>query len=124
MEQKKVLVVEDEKPIQQLVTVLAENYNAAVTVIGSGQEAENILKNNVVRFDLVILDLILPEITGWDVLETIKASALNRDTPVVVFTGANLSEKEKSKMLQKADAIFEKNNFTLKNFNKVLEKWL
>ena len=124
MAQKKVLVVEDEKPIQQLVTVLAENYSAAVTVIGSGQEAENILKKNVVRFDLVILDLILPEITGWDVLETIKASALNRDTPVVVFTGANLSEKEKSKMLQKADAIFEKNNFTLKNFNKVLEKWL
>lgn len=124
MEQKKVLIVEDEKPVQQLFTLLAENYKASVTVIGSGREADNILKNNVVRYDLVILDLILPEVTGWDVLETIKASALNRDTPIVIFTGASLSDKEKQKMLTKASAVFEKNNFTVQTFNKVLEKWL
>lgn len=124
MEQKKVLIIEDEKPVQELISRLVENHNAAVTVAGSGQEADDILKNNKVRYDLVILDLILPEITGWDILETIKSSPLNKETPIIIFTGANLSEKEKEKMLLKANAIFEKNTFTYKNFNKILEQWL
>ncbi len=124
MEQKKVLIVEDEKPVQQLVRLLVENFKAAVTVVGSGADANNILKDKNVHFDLVILDLILPEITGWDILETLKSSPRTKDTPIIVFTGASLSEKEKEKMLQKTNAIFEKSKFSCAAFNTSLKQWL
>lgn len=124
MEQKKVLIVEDEKPVQQLVALLVESHKAAVTVVGSSLEANNILKDKNVRFDLVILDLILPGITGWDILDAMKSNPETKDTPIIIFTGASLSEKEKEKILQKADAVIEKNEFTLPFFKKNLDQWL
>lgn len=124
MEQKKVLIVEDEKPVQQLVALLVESHKAAVTVVGSSLEANNILKDKNVHFDLVILDLILPGITGWDILDAMKSNPETKDTPIIIFTGASLSEKEKEKILQKADAVIEKNEFTLPFFEKNLDQWL
>ena len=124
MEAKKVLIVEDDKSLQQLIKKLVEMRKASVTIVGSGEEANHILKKQKNRYDLVFLDLILPEVTGWDVLETLKSSPGTRDTPIIIFTGASLSEKEKAKMLQKASAIIEKSKFTLAGFEAMLDRWL
>lgn len=124
MEQKKVLVVEDEEPVRQLVKCLAEKQQAAVTVVSSGKEADVLLKDGKVVFDLVILDLILPGVTGWDVLEAMKSNPKTKDTPIIIFTGAVLSEKEKEKILKKADAIFEKSAFSFRTFEAILKRWL
>lgn len=124
MQQKKVLIVEDEKPVQQLITALVENYNAAVTAVNSGREARAVLADQSNHYDLAIIDLILPEITGWEVLEAIKSSPPNKDTPIIIFTAAELSEKELEKMLQKADAVVEKSRFNCADFNKIIERWL
>lgn len=123
MAAKEILVVEDDKVIRQLVKKLAEKRGASVTVVASGKEANQILKEKN-HYDLVFLDLILPEITGWDVLETLKANPGTKATPIVILTGAALSAKEKEKILQKADAVVEKLSFTLAGFDKILDQWL
>ncbi len=124
MESKKVLIVEDDTSLQQLIKKLVEMRNATATIVGSGKEANLLIKEPNNRYDLVFLDLILPEVTGWDVLETLKSNPGTRDTPIVIFTGIILSEKEHAKMLLKVSAIIIKNGFTLEAFNAVLDRWL
>lgn len=124
MEAKKVLIVEDDTSLQQLIKQLVEMRKASVTIIGSGKEANSILKDKKIHYDLVFLDLILPEVTGWDILETMKSRPETKNTPIIIFTGAILSEKEHARMLQKASAIIEKRKFTLEAFDALLDRWL
>ena len=121
--EKKVLVVDNNEVIQQLITKLAEKYGASVTAAASARDVTRILAEKACRFDLFILELILPEITGWEILGTLRARPETKDTPIVVLTGP-LSSQEKEKILQKANAVIEKNKFTLTDFNKVLNQWL
>ena len=124
MEAKKVLIVEDDEPLQQLIKLLVEKRKAVVTTVASGKEANRVLMEQNNRYDLVFLDLILPEVTGWDILEILKSNPETKDTPIIIFTGAILSEKEREKILQKASAIIEKGKFTLEAFYAVLDRWL
>lgn len=121
--ERNILVVDDSVVMQQLITKLAEKFGASVTAVASARDVREILAEKTCRFDLFILDLILPEITGWEILETLKARPQTKDTPIIVFTGP-LSAEEQEKILRKADAVIEKSKFTLADFNKVLNKWL
>lgn len=121
--EKKVLVVDDSEVIQQLITKLVEKHGASVTAVASARDVTGILAEKACRFDLFVLDLILPETTGWEILDTLRARPDTKDTPIVILTGP-LSPKEKENMLQKANAVIEKSKFTLTDFNKVLNQWL
>lgn len=120
---KRVLVVEDDKAVQQLFQKLLEKRKAAVTVVSSGREANRLLTEKH-HYNLVFLDLILPEVTGWEVLEKLRANPATSATPVVIFTGAALSNDEKEKMLKKVNMVVEKNQFSLEVFDRILDQWL
>ncbi|MBI2442209.1 MAG: response regulator [Lentisphaerae bacterium] len=120
---KSVLVVDDSEVIQRLIAKLAGEHGASVTAAASAKDVTGILAEKDCRFDLFVLDLMLPEITGWEILETLRAKPETKDTPIVIFTGA-LSSQEKEKILQKANAVIEKSKFTLREFDKILNQWL
>jgi CheY-like chemotaxis protein len=61
-------------------------------VSGTGSEALRILENEPV--DCVVLDLSLPDMSGFEVLEKISEDVRMTDVPVVVFTGRDLSPAE------------------------------
>lgn len=121
--EKKVLVVDDSEVIQQLITKLVEKYGASVTAVASARDVTRILAEKGCRFDLFVLELSLPEITGWEILEALRARPETKDTPIVILTGP-LSSNEKEKILRKANAVIEKSKFTITDFNKVLNQWL
>lgn len=75
-----VLIVEDEKAISNLIAMnlTAEGYSC--TAVYDGREAADILEERV--FDLVLLDIMLPQIDGYELLEYIKYG----DTPVIFIT--------------------------------------
>jgi CheY-like chemotaxis protein len=79
-----ILVVEDDpKDLEWIVEALArEKYDVAIAT--SGAEAIERLKERA--FDLVTLDLLLPDMNGSDVLREIRSGRLNRDVPVVIVT--------------------------------------
>ncbi len=120
---KNILVVDDSEVIQQLIIKLAEQYGASVTAVASARDVTRILAEKSCRFDLFIIDLILPEITGWEIIGTLRARPETKNTPIVILTGS-LLPNEKEKILQKANAVIEKSKFTITDFNQVLNQWL
>jgi DNA-binding response OmpR family regulator len=83
---KKILVVEDEADIVELVSYNLKNEGFDVTASFDGEDALRKLRNQREKFDLVILDLMLPGINGMDVCRAIKASPGTASLPVIILT--------------------------------------
>ncbi|HEY3707176.1 MAG TPA: response regulator transcription factor [Terracidiphilus sp.] len=82
----RVLVVDDEMRLaQNMAAALREGPNYAVDICHDGQEA--LLLCDVTTYDLVILDLMLPKLSGHEVLRRIRAS--NAEIPVLVLTAVS-----------------------------------
>ncbi|GBE17034.1 sporulation initiation phosphotransferase F [bacterium BMS3Abin15] len=85
--QKKILIIEDEGPIARMLNLKFHNIGFNAQMVHDGKEALDILKKN--HFDLILLDLLLPKVDGFEILKKLKKMKIN--TPVIV--SSNLSEK-------------------------------
>jgi len=95
--QKKVgrfLVIDDEAPIRDLLAELLVQQGHQVFTASSGKEGLEIFKDEIP--DLVITDLGMPEVSGWDVATTVKA--VNPATSVILMTGWGITlDKDKAR---------------------------
>lgn len=84
MSNKKVLIVDDEEHIRELIkfNLKKEGYDIEVAV--NGREAIEIIKK--IKFDLILLDLMLPEIDGLEVCKEIRKNENTSDIPVMMIT--------------------------------------
>lgn len=82
----KILIIEDEKKISDIVKSYLERDGHQVIVALTGQEGISALKN---RPDLVILDLMLPDISGEDICETVRRDS---DVPIIMLTAKSEEE--------------------------------
>jgi DNA-binding response OmpR family regulator len=81
---KKILVVEDEKDILQLVTLYLEKEGFRVLTAATGTEGLRSAKQD--KPDLVILDLMLPEIDGLDVCKRLRSTPDTAQLPIIMLT--------------------------------------
>ncbi len=81
---RSVLVIEDSEGDRQWLSAMLESSGYAVSSAGSGAEALRLLKQR--PFDVITLSLMLPDMSGWEVLRQVRADAANRRTPVLVVT--------------------------------------
>ena len=84
MAKKKVLVVEDDREISELITynLQRENYDISCLYDG-GHVIEYVRKRNP---DLIILDLMLPEIDGLEICRTLKNDPVTKRIPIIMLT--------------------------------------
>ena len=76
----RILIVEDEKPIAELIRLSLKKAGYACTCAGDGAEAADLLEVNA--YDLVLLDVMLPQIDGFELMEYIRPTG----TPVIFIT--------------------------------------
>src|SRR5262249_7402727 len=100
---RKLLVVEDDPAEQMSIAELLGHDDLEIVSSGTGRDALEKLRHD--RFDCVVLDLRLPDISGFDLLTEVQRDANLRDTPIVVFTGRELSESEETELRRKAKSI-------------------
>ncbi|HTP70064.1 MAG TPA: HAMP domain-containing protein [Dongiaceae bacterium] len=103
---KRLLVVEDNPAEQLSIRELLEHEDIDVTVVSTGSEALTIVKDS--QFDCLVLDLRLPDMTGFEVLENLRDSLDLGDLPVVVFTGKELSSEEDTQLHSLARSVVVK----------------
>jgi len=93
-DRKRLLLVEDNPAEQLSVRELLGYEDIDIEVASSGGEALKVMRES--SFDCTVLDLRLPDMTGFEVLEQMRDDEYLRDTPVVVFTGKELTAEEHS----------------------------
>jgi CheY-like chemotaxis protein len=104
---KRLLVVEDDEGERSaLVELIGGGDDVEVTAVGSGDEAFEALQ--LQRYDCMVLDLKLPERSGFDLLDQIKQDARFASTPVIVYTGKELTQRETTQLRKLADTIVVK----------------
>jgi HAMP domain-containing protein/CheY-like chemotaxis protein/signal transduction histidine kinase len=103
---KRLLVVEDNPAEQLSIKELLGYDDIDVTVVATGVEAIEAVNKHA--FDCVVLDLRLPDISGFDVLERFRDTPSLGDLPVVVFTGKELSPEEDARLHSLARSVVVK----------------
>ena len=85
---KKILVVDDEKEIRDLVKERLTQNNYEVLTAANGREALDICKTQIP--DLILLDIVMPEMDGYITCEKIRNDKSTKDIPVLFLTGKDL----------------------------------
>ena len=103
---KRLLVVEDNPAEQLSIKELLGYDDIDVKVVSTGREALDEMNNE--PCDCVVLDLRLPDMSGFDVLERLRETPSLSDLPVVVFTGKELSPEEDARLRTLARSVVVK----------------
>ena len=103
---KRLLVVEDDRAEQTSIAELLGHDDIEIVAAGTGSAALSTLRQE--PCDCVVLDLRLPDMSGFEVLEELRADATLSDVPVVVFTGRELSAEEDAQLHTMARSIVVK----------------
>jgi CheY-like chemotaxis protein/signal transduction histidine kinase/HAMP domain-containing protein len=103
---KRLLIVEDNPAEQTSIKALLGHEDIEVDVAGSGAEALRELETGI--YDCVVLDLRLPDMTGFDVLKELSMREALRDIPVIVFTGRDLTPEEDAQLHTLARSVVVK----------------
>jgi CheY-like chemotaxis protein len=93
---KRLLIIEDNPAEQLSIAALLEHSDIEIVSAGTGKAALKILRKNPV--DCMVLDLRLPDISGFELLDTLSADPALSDVPVIVFTGRELSAEEEARL--------------------------
>lgn len=81
---KRLLLIEDDKDLSRMYSLKFSNDGWDVYTCHDGADALQVAKAN--RFDIIVLDLMLPGISGVDVLEILRSDPKTVKTPVIVYT--------------------------------------
>lgn len=103
---KNLLVVEDDETMRKSIFELMGNGDIKITSASSGKEAYDLLKSS--RFDCMILDIGLPDMSGFDLLEMIKDDSSIYYIPIIIYTGRELSSQEEIRLKKYAETIIIK----------------
>ena len=81
---KKILCVEDEPEMIDLIRLILSRRGFETTGANGGKEGLEIIRRD--HPDLVLLDLMMPDIDGWEVYQQMKSDPATKDIPVIVVT--------------------------------------
>lgn len=93
----KVLIVEDDKSVAVMMVLMLSRVGCNVLAVHTGTKAMELAVEN--RFDLIALDVSLPDINGFDLCSEFKQRHVSRHTPIV-FVSARSSEEDKRRGLE------------------------
>jgi CheY-like chemotaxis protein len=104
---RSLLVVEDDDEQRNaIVELVGSGDDVEVTAVGSSDEALALLAER--QFDCMVLDLKLPETSGFKLLEELKKADRNPRLPVIVYTGQELTRREETRLKKYAETIIVK----------------
>src|SRR5262249_22716701 len=102
------LLVEDDSAQRTSLVELIGSADVQVTAVGSAAEALRALEDGI--FDCMVLDLLLPDMDGVQLIEQIKAQRRFEDLPIIVYTGKELSSAEEQQLKHHAVSVIVKSS--------------
>ena len=90
---KRILIVDDDELVLMALKELLKSQNFEVSTFSRGSEA--LKKLDQERFDLMILDIVMPEMDGFELCSKIREKSSCRDTPIIFLSAKNQEEDQK-----------------------------
>ncbi len=103
---KNLLVVEDDAVQRETIKELIGNNDVHTTTVGSAAEALKALEGE--RYDCIVMDLILPDQSGADLIREINRRLGPQAPPVIVYTGKDLTPREETELRSLSESIIVK----------------
>ena len=111
---KTVLVVDDNPADAHLVASLLKTDGIGVICAYGGIDGARLAAQT--EPDLVVLDLLMPDMSGFDVVSRLRGKERTRDIPIIIVTAKDLTDKEQEALRDNATAIIEKSTLTRRSF--------
>jgi HAMP domain-containing protein/CheY-like chemotaxis protein/signal transduction histidine kinase len=103
---KSLLVVEDDEVQRMSISELIGETDVQITGVSTANEALEKLRSG--HYDCMVLDLGLPDMTGFQLMEEMRKDAALRSLPIIVYTGRDLTKKEETQLKRMAKTIIVK----------------
>jgi CheY-like chemotaxis protein len=100
---KRLLVIEDNGRERDSIVELLSHDDIEIVAVGTGSEALGALRHR--RYDCCVVDLRLPDMTGFELLDKLRAEPELKEIPIVVFTGKELSQAEEAQLRAVAKSV-------------------
>ncbi|BBB69946.1 hypothetical protein UNDYM_5693 [Undibacterium sp. YM2] len=107
--QKTALVVDDDPKAVKLVTAQLDTFGYKTLAALSGQEGINMAREH--KPDLIVLDLMMPEINGFDVVEALKSDTVTASIPIIVLTAKQITADDRTRLNGDVKKVMEKSEF-------------
>ena len=114
---RNLLVVEDDEQQRRNIVELIGNTDIATVAVGSGADALQALQSG--RFDCMVLDLGLPDMTGFELIERFRREIGPLAMPIIVFTSKDLTRTEANELRRLADTTVIKD---VKSIDRLLDQ--
>lgn len=116
---KKIIVVEDETVLQKAMSIELLGAGYTVLTAGNGEAGLELVRKEMP--DLLLLDLILPKINGFDVLTALKADEKTKQIPVVILSNLGQNEDKAKGLALGAADYYIKSSTDLSEITKKVE---
>ncbi|MGI8907054.1 MAG: HAMP domain-containing protein [Candidatus Sumerlaeaceae bacterium] len=103
---KRLLIVEDDERDRNAIMGLIGNGDVNTTAVGSAEEA--LAAASQERFDCIVLDLLLPGLSGFEAIEQLQKNDVARHVPIVVYTGKDLTKDEEAHLNKLVHSVIVK----------------
>ncbi|HEY2933642.1 MAG TPA: PAS domain S-box protein [Acidobacteriota bacterium] len=105
---RSVLVVDDERESVELVTDMLSAQGFSVLQAYSGQQGIDLAIEKLP--DAIVLDLMMPDVSGFDVVERLRSHSGTRDIPILIFTAKDLTPEDRQRLNNRIQAIASKSS--------------
>jgi CheY-like chemotaxis protein len=104
---KKVLIIDDSPFMTQMFSLRLHDEGFESLIAGSGEDGLKIATNEIP--DVILLDIAMPGMTGWEVLKSLKSDAKTKDIPVLILTNSkgNEDDRERAAKLGAAEYLMK-----------------
>jgi len=119
----KVLIVDDDEASRYLLRTLISQFRFQLLEASGGAEGLELALRE--RPQVIFLDLLMPDMSGFEVLERLRAAPETRDVPVIVFSSKDLDDEERARLAQLSMAVMRKDerpDTTLSDIKRALER--
>ena|SRR6476661_9977044 len=117
----RVLVIDDNKDTTELLKDLFETEDIECIIINEGRKGLEEIRKEKGLYDFILLDLTIPEFSGWDIFEKLKKEKLVESKNIIIFTATTKTNNEIDELIKDGVKYVLKKPFSLEELIKIIK---
>jgi two-component system OmpR family response regulator len=116
---QRILVIDDNKDTTEMLDDFFDSEGIECIVVNEGKKGLEEIRNYKVGYDLILLDLTIPEFSGWDIFKKLKEENLLESNNVIIFTASTKTNNEIDELIKEGAKYVLKKPFSLEELEEI-----